>query len=526
MFEEGRKLYTGEINAAVRGAGGRRDRGDRRHGLPRRRRGLRLQLPDRRGTPTPPASSSSRKSGRATRPSGGGLRRRALRGHARDGGAATASSTTPSRGCSGRTCGSTARRRDGNQRRPLRRLGCPVLLVTGDDAVCAESTALLGDGLTTVSVKQGLGLRSARMLVPSRARELIEEARKALSDLKAVSPYDPGKPAEIKVEYTSTDPPQKLRFQTGVELSTPARSCRAPTTGGQPGSSSSSRGISPSASQRRSQTTRGSSAAPSRRGRRGPSQRSRSASGHVAIRGPEMLRREVVQHHDASGGYELERPLTLGTHLRGRAALPAAAVEEEQAERRFRRQELVPVAMERARPGDRRRVQPRRPRAPSSSTVTSSASGSIADAIQAEPTPVPVPISAARPRGRAAASARGAARPSRIDERSKRIAVASASARWTSCGTGIGIPPGILPEERRLPNLSDAASANVGRSARCRVGRRPRARPRACVRAGGTHLQDELLEAAPTALLGLRAGGLPRRRTTDETAFSTTCPRH
>ena len=44
---------------------------------------------------------------------------------------------------------------------------CPVLLVTGDDAVCAESTALLGDGLTTVSVKQGLGLRSARMLVPS-----------------------------------------------------------------------------------------------------------------------------------------------------------------------------------------------------------------------------------------------------------------------------------------------------------------------------------------------------------------------
>ena len=48
---------------------------------------------------------------------------------------------------------------------------------------------------------------------------MIEEgARKALSDLKAVSPYDPGKPAEIKVEYTSTDPPQKLRFQTGVEL--------------------------------------------------------------------------------------------------------------------------------------------------------------------------------------------------------------------------------------------------------------------------------------------------------------------
>src|SRR5688500_11379220 len=62
--------------------------------------------------------------------------------------------------------------------------GCPVLLVTGDEATCREATELLGDGLTTVSVKQGLGLSSARMLVPSRARELIEEgATKALSDL-------------------------------------------------------------------------------------------------------------------------------------------------------------------------------------------------------------------------------------------------------------------------------------------------------------------------------------------------------
>jgi D-amino peptidase len=97
--------------------------------------------------------------------------------------------------------------------------GCPVVLVTGDEAVCREATKLLGDGLTTVSVKEGLGLRSARMVVPSRARELIEEgAKKALSDLEAVAPYDPGKPCEIKVEYKSTAPPQKLRFQSGVEF--------------------------------------------------------------------------------------------------------------------------------------------------------------------------------------------------------------------------------------------------------------------------------------------------------------------
>src|SRR6266516_4300217 len=52
--------------------------------------------------------------------------------------------------------------------------GCPVLLVTGDRAVCREARELLGGGLTTVEVKQGLGQFSARQLVPAKARELIE----------------------------------------------------------------------------------------------------------------------------------------------------------------------------------------------------------------------------------------------------------------------------------------------------------------------------------------------------------------
>jgi D-amino peptidase len=73
--------------------------------------------------------------------------------------------------------------------------GCPVLLVTGDDAVCAEGKELLGDGLRTVQVKKALGRFSARNLPPVKARELIEEgAQRALQDLRAVPPYDPGRP--------------------------------------------------------------------------------------------------------------------------------------------------------------------------------------------------------------------------------------------------------------------------------------------------------------------------------------------
>src|SRR3954464_13094844 len=64
---------------------------------------------------------------------------------------------------------------------------CPVLLVTGDQAACREGRELLGDGLTTVEVKRGTGVKSARMIPPARARELIEAgATQALHDLQAV----------------------------------------------------------------------------------------------------------------------------------------------------------------------------------------------------------------------------------------------------------------------------------------------------------------------------------------------------
>ena len=100
--------------------------------------------------------------------------------------------------------------------------GCPVLMVTGDQAACAEGKELLGDGLTTVEVKQGTGVTSARMIPPPRARALVEAgARQALSDPKAVAPYDPGKPCEIKVEYKWTEPAAKLRYRSGVEILDP-----------------------------------------------------------------------------------------------------------------------------------------------------------------------------------------------------------------------------------------------------------------------------------------------------------------
>jgi D-amino peptidase len=56
------------------------------------------------------------------------------------------------------------------------------------------------------------------MQTPTRARELIEDgARRALTDLNAVDPYDPGRPSEIRIEFKGTEPADKLRFRPGAE---------------------------------------------------------------------------------------------------------------------------------------------------------------------------------------------------------------------------------------------------------------------------------------------------------------------
>ena len=102
--------------------------------------------------------------------------------------------------------------------------GCPVMLVTGDRATCEEARELLGAGLTTVAVKEGLGRFSARQIPPQRARQLIEEgARTALGDLHAVEPYDPGRPCEIEVELTTTDAADAYRHKAGVEVVDPRK---------------------------------------------------------------------------------------------------------------------------------------------------------------------------------------------------------------------------------------------------------------------------------------------------------------
>jgi D-amino peptidase len=85
--------------------------------------------------------------------------------------------------------------------------------------VCAEASALLGSGLHTVAVKQGLGRFAARNVAPRRACRLIADGAAEAVRARAGAPvYDPGAPCEIEVELGAPDHAERYQHRTGVEL--------------------------------------------------------------------------------------------------------------------------------------------------------------------------------------------------------------------------------------------------------------------------------------------------------------------
>lgn len=83
-------------------------------------------------------------------------------------------------------------------------VGVPVALVTGDEAVCDEARALLGD-VETVAVKKGIDRFAAELLPPIVAQALIREAAaRALNRLSDFRPYEVSPPFTLGVEWNST----------------------------------------------------------------------------------------------------------------------------------------------------------------------------------------------------------------------------------------------------------------------------------------------------------------------------------
>lgn len=84
------------------------------------------------------------------------------------------------------------------------RYGVPVGLVTGDQWVCAEARALLGD-LHTAEVKHAITRYSARCLHPERSRALIRAAATAaLEDAGKLRPFLVTEPVTFRVQFKDT----------------------------------------------------------------------------------------------------------------------------------------------------------------------------------------------------------------------------------------------------------------------------------------------------------------------------------
>ncbi len=99
---------------------------------------------------------------------------------------------------------------------------CPPVLVTGDQAVCAEGRQLFGEWLTTVQVKRSYGWQSARHRTPQAAREMIAAgAKRALANLDQARPFKPGEPCVVEIEVFTVDMVEQFRHHELVETVNP-----------------------------------------------------------------------------------------------------------------------------------------------------------------------------------------------------------------------------------------------------------------------------------------------------------------
>lgn len=104
--------------------------------------------------------------------------------------------------------------------------GVPVVLITGDTATIREGKALIGDELEGVVVKHGLSRYSARNIPVKRARQMIEDgAKAALSKPRNQwpKPYVPSQPSTITIDLGSVDSAAQFMGRAGVEIVEPLK---------------------------------------------------------------------------------------------------------------------------------------------------------------------------------------------------------------------------------------------------------------------------------------------------------------
>lgn len=100
--------------------------------------------------------------------------------------------------------------------------GVPLVLVTGDQTAAAEAREVFGDHIETAIVKEGIGRFTAKLLHPSVGQERIREAAmRGVENAKSVEPFIVPTPASMGFEFTSTTMAEVCSWIPTVERTGP-----------------------------------------------------------------------------------------------------------------------------------------------------------------------------------------------------------------------------------------------------------------------------------------------------------------
>lgn len=95
--------------------------------------------------------------------------------------------------------------------------GVPVVMITGDDQIVAETKQRLG-AIEGVAVKRAIGFHSAETMIPSAAAELIHQRAKVAVQRRAeMKPYAMTRPVTVDVSMKNYRPVEMLGYLPNVQ---------------------------------------------------------------------------------------------------------------------------------------------------------------------------------------------------------------------------------------------------------------------------------------------------------------------
>ncbi|MBM4160992.1 MAG: hypothetical protein FJ217_07825 [Ignavibacteria bacterium] len=94
----------------------------------------------------------------------------------------------------------------------------PVVLITGDKAVCEQAKEILDDKIVTAQVKEGIGRYAAKNLSSERAQQLIrQQAKAAMEKRKEIKPYKLNPPYRFELAYVRSSQADNAMFVPGIK---------------------------------------------------------------------------------------------------------------------------------------------------------------------------------------------------------------------------------------------------------------------------------------------------------------------